>query len=78
MQNYMSSSQFKVHCLKLIEQVAVEKKKIIITKRGKPLAQLSALENIKDNELMFGSLKDKASIEGDIISSLDEEWEVEK
>lgn len=51
MQSNIPSSQFKANCLRLIDQVAVDKQKIIITKRGKPLVRLVALEDIKDNDL---------------------------
>ena len=50
-------------------------KKITIAKRGKPLAQPMALVYTKDEDAMFGSLKHKASINGDIISPIDVEWE---
>ena len=34
------ASEFKAHCLKLMEQVAATREPLIITKNGKPIAQL--------------------------------------
>ena len=62
---------------KLIDQVALNKKKFVITKKGKPMEELVALVDTK-GDLMFGSLKHKASINGDIISPIDVEWEANR
>ena len=33
-------SEFKTHCLRLVEKVARERRELIVTKRGKPIARL--------------------------------------
>lgn len=33
-------SEFKTHCLRLVEEVARQRREIIVTKRGKPIARV--------------------------------------
>ncbi len=37
-------SELKAHCLGLVEEVARERREIVITKRGKPIARLVPLD----------------------------------
>ena len=39
-------SEFKTHCLRLVESVARERREIIVTKRGKPIARLAPLGEV--------------------------------
>jgi len=36
----LSASQFKTHCLALMDQVAASREPVLITKHGKPVAKL--------------------------------------
>jgi prevent-host-death family protein len=33
-------SEFKTHCLRLVEEVARQRREIVVTKRGKPIARV--------------------------------------
>jgi len=72
----MPAGQFKVHCLKVMDEVAAKRQAVVITKRGKPVAKLVPVENGKDD--IFGFMKGKGTVEikGDIISPVltPEEW----
>ncbi len=72
----MAAGQFKVHCLKIMDQVQSKRQAVLITKRGKPVAKLVPVEQEKDD--IFGFMKGKGSIEikGDIVSPIltPEEW----
>jgi prevent-host-death family protein len=72
----MAAGEFKVHCLKVMDEVQAKRQAVLITKRGKPVAKLVPVEKEKDD--IFGFLKGKGKIEinADIISPAisPEEW----
>ena len=71
----MGISQFKSHALKILDQVAKTKEIIIITKRGKPLAQIIPYRNSISNHTS-GKLADALVFEKDIVSPIGEEmWD---
>lgn len=69
----MPAGIFKAKCLHLMDEVQKYHKEIIITKFGKPVAKLVPIEEVK-NRSLFGYLKGKAVIKGDITSPTGEEW----
>ncbi len=71
----MAAGEFKARCLRVMEQVRKTREPVVITKRGKPVAKLVPVR--KDHDEIFGCLKDKFKIVGDIESPLvaPEEWE---
>jgi prevent-host-death family protein len=71
----MGISQFKTHALKILDQIAKTHEGIVITKRGKPLAQIIPYRNEGKNPIP-GKLADAFVFEKDIISPLGEGmWE---
>jgi prevent-host-death family protein len=71
----MAISEFKTHALKVLNEIAKTKETIIITKRGKPLAQVipHCQSEIKP---ISGKLADAFVFENDIITPLGEDlWE---
>jgi prevent-host-death family protein len=72
----IKASEFKAKCLALIDQVADTGNRIVITKNGKPLAELIPHRVPKRSPL--GIWKDKVIIKGDIISPIDVEWDALK
>ncbi len=70
-------SQFKAHCLEIIDQLEHDKE-IIITKREKPVAKVISLKTLKEaTNSLFGMLRDKAEIKSDLIEAINEEWSAE-
>lgn len=63
---------FKAECLKLMDEVARTGRPIVITKHGKPVAQLAPVP--ADPGSYFGHLKGTARIKGDIVAPADEHW----
>ena len=61
------ATEFKARCLELMDRVAERRETFVITKRGKPVAKLVPMER-KPKDTIFGFLRDKAFITGDIIS----------
>ena len=70
------AGEFKVTCLKLMDQVRDFHEEIVITKYGKPVAKLVGVTP-QTKEPLFGFLKDSVVIKGDIISPLEEPWDAQ-
>jgi prevent-host-death family protein len=68
----ISAAVFKAECLKLMDQVEKTRRPIIITKRGRPVAQLAPVP--ADPRSLFGYMKNTVKIEGDIVAPLGIEW----
>ena len=66
------ASVFKADCLKLMDQVARTGRSIVITKHGKPVAQLTPVPAQARSQ--FGYLKNTVKILGDVVQPIDEEW----
>jgi len=71
----LSVSKFKATCLAVLEDVRKQKKKVLITKRGKPIAEIIPADHQKEDV----PLKDTVTFLGDIVSPVaEDEWEVLK
>jgi len=71
----MAISEFKAHALQVISEVAQTQEPVIITKRGKPIAQVVPHREFETKPTP-GQLSDTFDFEKDIISPLGEEpWE---
>ncbi|MFH1039198.1 MAG: type II toxin-antitoxin system prevent-host-death family antitoxin [PVC group bacterium] len=72
----IAAGQFKARCLKLMDRVAETHETITITKRGKAVARLVPVSPAPEQPL-FGYLKGKGTITGDIVAPTGENWEAE-
>ena len=70
----ISAAEFKAKCLKLMDEVSRTRKAIVITKRGKPVAKLVAVET-EPRKPLFGYMAGTISHVGDIESPIDVVWE---
>jgi len=70
----MAAGSFKARCLSVMDEVQAKREAIVITKRGKPVVKLVPADAEKDD--IFGFLKGKGKITGDVISPAisKEEW----
>ena len=68
------ASQFKARCLALLDEVAATGQPLLVTKRGKPVAKLVALEELGPADLR-GSVRYQR--EEDLISAVNEDWEAD-
>jgi prevent-host-death family protein len=68
---YVAAADFKANCLRLMDEVARERRPIIITKRGKPVAKLVPVEELEAIDL-FGRMAGTIKICGDIISPIED------
>lgn len=73
----IAAGKFKATCLGLLDEVQRERKEIVITKRGKPVARIVPVETEKTPKI-FGRMKGSGMIIGDIISPIGEIWDAER
>lgn len=74
----MAISKFKAHALKVLDEVAKSQETVVITKRGKPLAQVVPYRKSLTTPTP-GRLADAFVFEKDIITPLGEGlWEASK
>jgi len=66
------AGEFKSKCLELMDRVAETGAPIVITKRGKPVAQLAPM--VDKPETLQGFAKGRIRILGNIIAPLDLDW----
>jgi len=68
-------AEFRTNCFKILDQVKVTHKEVVITKRGKPIAQVIPYRN-SDMKPKPGKLANYLVFEKDIVSPLGEEmWD---
>ena len=67
---YVAATDFKANCLRLMDEVARQRRPIIITKRGKPVAKLVPVGT--ETIVLFGRMAGSIKICGDIISPIED------
>jgi prevent-host-death family protein len=72
----IKASEFKAKCLAMLDEVERTQQPIVITKRGKPIAELVPHKGKKRG--LLGLYKGRIEILGDIISPIEVEWEALK
>ncbi len=71
----IAATEFKAKCLKLMDRVSKTHESIVITKRGKPIAKLTLIEEEPEQPL-FGCMAGTITITGDIVAPIEQEWSV--
>ncbi len=68
------AGEFKTHCLALLNEVATTHEGLVVTRYGKPVARVIpyAQETVEKNPL-----KGSIVFEGDLISPIEADWNVE-
>ncbi len=64
------AGEFKAKCLALLDEVALTGKSLIVTKRGKPVARITSIDD-EGPKSLIGSVV----WQGDIVSPTGDEWE---
>lgn len=72
----MAAGQFKQTCLRLLDEVRISGEPIVITKRGKAVAQLAPLPAGSEAD-WSGAMAGHGSIDGDLVPPAAEleDWE---
>jgi prevent-host-death family protein len=66
------AGEFKAKCLKVLDEVQRQRKQIVITKRGKPVAKLVPVNDRPES--FIGSMEGTMEIIGDIVAPIDVKW----
>jgi prevent-host-death family protein len=71
----IAAGEFKQHCLRLLDEVGASGEPIVITKRGRPVAQLMPVRPDR-HEDWRGAMSDRGEILGDLLAPATEprEW----
>jgi len=69
----ISISEFKAKCLSLLQEINDNNETLVITKHGKPFAEVRPIAN--DLESALEKFRGSVVYSGDLISPIDEEWE---
>ena len=76
---YVGAAEFKANCLRLMDEVQAGGEPITVTKRGKPVAIMSAPEPEKRPGVddLFGCMKGTVTVAGDWDETgpVDPDWE---
>ncbi len=72
---FIKATEFKAHCLKIMDDVKEQKCEFVITKHGHKVAKLVPVES--EEKEIFGCMKDSGETKGDIFST-GEIWDAEK
>jgi len=70
------ASEFKARCLDLLNRVRDERRSIVVTKHGKPVARVVPFED--EPPSIVGFLRDTVVYYGDIVSPIDDPWEADE
>ncbi len=71
----IAAGEFKAKCLSLLDEVAAQRRGLVITKRGKPVARLLPMRDEKPH--VFGRMAGTIRITGDIVAPTGETWDAE-
>lgn len=72
----MRAGDFKARCLAAMDQVAASGEPIVVTKRGRPVAQLAPVTTRR--KTLRGFLKGRIKLGRDIISPIAVRWNSER
>ncbi len=70
---HVPAGQFKAQCLALLDEVASTGRPLVVTKRGRPVAEVVPVEPPKS---LAGSVEILVS-EEELIAPIDERWDAE-
>lgn len=69
----VAAAEFKAHCLALLEEVRQTRESLVVTRHGKPVAEI--FPYVHRSTQAENPLKDSVLFQGDLISPLDEQWD---
>lgn len=77
MSRKIGAAEFKAHCLRILDEVERTGESVTVTKRGRPVAEITPVEPEKRRPF-FGFMEGSIKIHGDIIGPAhDEPWHAE-
>ena len=62
----INAAEFRANCFKILDQVNVTHKEVVITKRGKPIAKLVHVSRQNEKDPLLGSMEGLVETIGDL------------
>ncbi len=69
---YVPAGEFKAHCLSLLDRVARTGEPVLVTKRGRPVAEV-----VPVRPEAAGTLRGSVTFHGDVVGPILDRWDVE-
>ena len=75
----VNAAEFRANCFKILDQVTLTHREVIITKRGKPVAKLVHFAQQIDKDPLLGSMEGLVETIGDLTEPVIEHdaWELD-
>lgn len=72
-------AEFRVKCFKILDEIEKTRREVIITKRGRPVAKLTHIEQRDEKDPLLGALSGYGKTMGDLTEPLTvhSDWEVD-
>lgn len=67
------ATQFKEHCLALLEEVRQTRQPLLVTRHGKPVAEISPY--VPNGRTATNPLKGSILYQGDLVAPIEEQWD---
>jgi prevent-host-death family protein len=73
--NSLGAGEFKARCLAILDEVARTGRAVVVTKRGRPVAQVAPVRglDVRENRSLRGSVV----LQDDLVSPTGATWEAE-
>jgi prevent-host-death family protein len=75
MAHSMNAAEFKAKCLDVMDQVAATGEPVTVTKRGKPIVQVTPI--VRKPKTLRGFLKGMVKAKGDIVAPVEAGWDAD-
>jgi prevent-host-death family protein len=75
----INAAEFRANCFKILDEMEMTHKEVIITKRGKPVAKLVCFPKQKQIDPLLGTMEGLGDTMGDLTEPVIEsdEWELD-
>jgi prevent-host-death family protein len=75
----ISAAKFRSNCFKILDQIKLTHKEVIITKRGKPVAKLVHIVQPNEKDPLLGSMEGLVETIGDLTEPVidSDAWELD-
>jgi len=75
----ISAVKFRINCFKILDQIKLTHREVIITKRGKPIAKLVHIAQPNEKDPLLGSMEGLVETIGDLTEPVidSDAWELD-
>jgi prevent-host-death family protein len=75
----INAAEFRANCFKILDQVKITHKEVVITKRGKPIAKLVHFAQQDEKDPLLGSMEGLVETIGDLTKPVidSDVWELD-